>query len=104
MFSRPKFITNSSSTSFVGYGVWIDYEERGEWYDTPDGINSRVAPGGAICVYINAPDIGIDKEGLLKLPPADLLQIKYKKLREFLDSKGKTHLEIVGVEGCWYNG
>ena len=92
MLKRNRFITNSSNTSFVGFGVYLDervpYDLESKLYEV---AHLYYEPQGGIYASIGFPKIDIDKDGILRMiSPTHELQEKYLALRKVLDDAGIT--------------
>jgi hypothetical protein len=103
MYLRTKFVTNSSSTSVIGWGVYLNREEFNKLGDFPKGIDYACPPSGDYLVYIELPNIRLDDDGMMVFPKADSCKEAYKGLKELLEAAGIT--EKPGyVEESWYDG
>jgi hypothetical protein len=107
MFERQKFVTNSSSTSFIGFGVCLDRDELRakniDYWDAPEGIDTACSPSDFVYLYIPQPDLSIDAAGILHFPDSAAIQDKYLTLKNYLKEIGIDQ-KIGPVEDCWYDG
>jgi hypothetical protein len=104
MFYRKLFITNSSSTSLVAFGIEVDrsvFDKIEE--ELPEGIREYYTPGDIVYVTIGFPKVYLDKEGLVVHGPATELQEKYKALEAWAKRNGVE--DTIGyIEDGWYAG
>jgi hypothetical protein len=104
MFYRKLFVTNSSSTSLVAFGIEVhrgtfDKIEEG----LPEGIQEYWTPGDVVYLTIGFPTVSIDKEGMIVFGPANELQEKYKALEAW--AKRNNVDDTIGyIEDGWYDG
>lgn len=104
MFYRKLFVTNSSSTSLVAFGLDIDravFDKIEE--ELPEGIREYWTPGDIVYVTIGFPKVGMDEDGLITHGPADELQEKYKALEAWAKRNGIDD-KIGYIEDGWYDG
>lgn len=107
MYSRSKFITNSSSTSLVAFGVKLDIEDIGKLLDLidflPEDIDYKIGEVDTVYFHIGFPEIDLDEDGLLFLPAVDSMQKKYNTLKQWLKTND-IDAQIGYIEEGWYNG
>jgi len=104
MYKRIKFITNSSSTSVIAYGIEIDENRFNELEDTlPKGLYATWGRWDTVYVHIGFPPIHLQKDGLFAFPPADCLQKKFQDLQAWIDEHNLGQV-IYYIEESWYNG
>jgi hypothetical protein len=105
MFYRELFVTNSSSTSLIAFGISMNYYEfleLEEKHPLPKGVDYCCTPWDTTYVHIGFPSIDI-KDGLLKFPAEDSMLEDYQNLKNWLNETGIED-EIGYIEGSWYNG
>jgi|WetSurMetagenome_2_1015567.scaffolds.fasta_scaffold355061_2 hypothetical protein len=108
MFIRRKFVTNSSSTSFVGFGVCIEGHDE-DIFDKleevwSNGIEYAVEPcGDSLYIYVDMPKLSITKEGDISISNPEKFKEKYLLLRTFLQENSIDE-PITVVDGCWRDG
>ena len=104
MFYRQKFVTNSSSTSIIAFGIQVDENTLDRIEEgIPEGIEQRWGPYDEVWLTIGYPSIGIDDDGLLILPAADAFQKKYKALKTWAERNGVAG-RIGYIQESWYDG
>jgi hypothetical protein len=104
MFCRPKFITNSSSTSFLAFGVWVDKHDFNKASEPPPGCEDYWPPfEDEVCVTIGFPSVKIKDDGTLEYPDPSCLQDRYRALKQWLVDNNIPG-EIGLCEGSWYDG
>ena len=104
MFYRKLFITNSSSTSLVAFGIEVDrsvFDKIEE--ELPKDIREYWTPGDMVYLTIGFPTVSMDPNGLIVFGPADELQEKYKALEAWAKRNGVE--DTIGyIKDGWYNG
>ena len=109
MYVRQKFVTNSSSTSIVAFGVSIwGSQVNEEVYELVEeqwenGISSRTDPGGMMHIYISKPTISLDENGFPTISDAEKFQERYQRLKKFLEDNNLP-TDIGYIEHSWWDG
>jgi hypothetical protein len=104
MLYRCKFVTNSSSTSIIAFGIIVErdrFEDLEE--NLPEGIDYKYTPYDQVYVHIGFPKISIDRNGKLKLPEEDCMKEKYLVLQKWAKDNSIDD-EIGYIEDGWYDG
>jgi hypothetical protein len=104
MHIRTKFVTNSSSTSIVGWGAYVTKEQFKKLdYEFPKGVDYACPPSDDYILYVPMPNISVTEDCLLKFPEPAVIQKELKALQEALKSIGAKE-GIYYIEEGWYNG
>jgi hypothetical protein len=106
MFIRTKFVTNSSSTSIVAWGVCLDYYD--EWKNVKNNLPkvvdySREPSGDLVYLYVDPPVVSVDDNGVATIIDAIEFRERYLVLVEFLRNNGISQ-EPYHIIESWYDG
>ena len=104
MFYRSKFVTNSSSTSIIAFGVVVDGNKFEDLENSlPDGLDYKYTPYDQVSVHIGFPTVKIGSDGNLVLPEKDCMREKYLILDKWVKDN-KIDDEIGYIEDGWHDG
>jgi hypothetical protein len=109
MYLRQKFVTNSSSTSIVAFGVAVRrssapddiYDIVDEYYSK--GLNCRTNPSETLFIYVTSPQISVNKDGLPEITNAIEFQERYLTLKKLLEDNGLP-TNIRYIQESWWDG
>jgi hypothetical protein len=108
MFIRRKFVTNSSSTSFIGLGVCIEGRDE-DLVDKLEemwgnGIEYAMEPyGDSLYIYVDMPRLSITNEGDISISNPEKFKEEYLLLKTFLQ-ENSIEEPVTVVRGCWRDG
>jgi hypothetical protein len=104
MYTRSKFVTNSSSTSIIGWGCYLSREEFKKIEELPEGVDYARPPSDDYIVYVELAIPTISEDGVISIRDPYARQEAYLAMVETFKKIGIDYKQIGYIEESWYDG